>query len=355
MSDSRGMPDSPFSEWPTIAPQDAGLAPEIADRLDHAFSAGSLPNLHSLVVARHGHLVLERYYAGRDERLGEPLGTVQFNSTTLHDVRSVTKSIVGLFYGIALSEGLVPPPDARLVDQFPAYFELARDPARRRLKVEHALTMQLGIEWDERLPYTDPRNGEIAMEHAPDRYRFILERPIVEEPGVRGNYCGGATAILGHLISREAGMGLLRYAQDKLFAPLGIDAVEWTSSSNGEASAAAGLSLRPRDLTRIGQLVLNHGRWNGQQVVPGDWLVESLVSLATRPDGGGYGYQWWLGRGPTGDYARVGGLGNRGQQLLVVLNLGLIITVNAGNYDDWSAPNVPALVNHLVMAGLQPT
>ena len=146
---------------------------------------------------------------------------------TLHDLRSVTKSIVGLLYGIALDRGLVPPPDAPLLAQFPEYSDLAADPRRARLTIAHALTMTLGMEWDEQRPYTDPANSEIAMENAPDRNRFILERPFVAAPGERWIYSGGAVALIGDLIAKGTGRTLPDFARQALFAPLGITTFEW--------------------------------------------------------------------------------------------------------------------------------
>lgn len=123
----------------------------------------------------------------------------------LHDVRSVSKSVVGLLYGIALAGGKVPP-EAKLYEHFPEYPDLAAQPGRDRLTIHHALSMTLGLEWDElTLSYDDPRNSDMLMEAAPDRVRFVLERPIVSEPGVKWTYCGGATALLGRLIAKGTG------------------------------------------------------------------------------------------------------------------------------------------------------
>ena len=172
-------------DWQTTSPADGGFAPDLGDRLDAAVRRGNLANLHAALVVRRGKLVLERYYAGRDERRGGPLGVVTFGPEVKHDLRSISKSVVGLLYGIALAEGRVPALDQPIVDQFPAYADLARDPQRRRLTIAHVLSMTLGTEWDETLPYTSPRNSEIAMEMAPDMLRFVLDRPIVAEPGSR--------------------------------------------------------------------------------------------------------------------------------------------------------------------------
>src|SRR5262249_14602773 len=115
------------NDWQVLSLADAGFAEDLGERLDAAVRRGGLANLHAVVVPRHGKPVLERYYAGRDERRGEPLGTVTFGPEVKHDLRSVSKSVVGLLYGIALGEGRVPALDRPLVDQFPAYADLAGD------------------------------------------------------------------------------------------------------------------------------------------------------------------------------------------------------------------------------------
>jgi len=119
----------------------------------------------------------------------------------------------------------------------------------------------LGLRWDESLPYTDPRNSETAMDMAPDRYRYVLEQPIVDAPGSRWAYNGGATALIARLISQGSGQSIVDFARERLFAPLGIYDFEWTADRRGEPIAASGLRLRPRDLAKIGQLILNGGAW----------------------------------------------------------------------------------------------
>ena len=175
----------PSYDWQRISPVEAGFLPNMAEKLDDlAVQTKEFDNLHAVIVARGGKLVLERYYEGEDRRTrGPALGTVKFGPEVKHDLRSVTKSIVGLLYGVALADGKVPDLDQSLVGQYPAYEDLAADPKRGRMTVRHALSMTLGTEWDEGLPYTDPRNSETAMDRAPDRYRYVLERPMVAEPG----------------------------------------------------------------------------------------------------------------------------------------------------------------------------
>ena len=194
---------------------------DIEQRLARLAQEGRVSGLHALLVAQGGKLVVEHYGPGKDEVRGEPLGTVTFAPDVLHDLRSVSKNVVGLLYGIALVDGKVPPPEAPLYAQFPDCADLAKEPGRDRLTVHHVLSMTLGFQWDElTIPYGDLRNSETAMVAAPDRLRFILGRPIVNEPGAKWIYCSGATALLGRLIAKGTGEELLAYARRVLFDPL---------------------------------------------------------------------------------------------------------------------------------------
>jgi CubicO group peptidase (beta-lactamase class C family) len=323
-----------------------GFARDLGDKLDFGIRSGLLPGLHAVLVARAGRLALERYDAGVDEARGRPLGKVDFGPQTLHDLRSVTKSVVCLLYGIALERGLVAPPEAPLLAQFPEHRDLAADPQRARLTIDHILTMTLGLEWNEQIPYTDPANSEIAMDRAPDRIRFVLERPIVEEPGARWIYCGGATALLGALIARGAGMPLEDFARESLFAPLGLSAFEWVAAQDGVAFAASGLRLRARDLLRIGELMLAQGWWGDRQIVPRAWLDRVVQPVLPTGDGLIAGRHWYLGEGmvpavPGAPQPWFGAFGNGGQRLLIMPSMNLSVVILAGNYntaDQWVPP-----------------
>ncbi|MEV0726222.1 serine hydrolase [Micromonospora purpureochromogenes] len=315
------------------------MTTQLRARLSEILQAGQVSGLHVVAAVRGGQTLLEYYGTGEDFAWGDSLGVVEFGPETLHDIRSVTKSVTALLYGIAHGEGLVPPPAESLLRGFPQYPDLAADPQRARLTVEHALTMSLGVEWREDLPYNSPANAEIAMELAPDRYRYILERPIIEPPGARWTYCGGATALLGRLIADGTGQSLPQYGQAVLFAPLGIDNFEWMAGADGVASAASGLRLAPRDLARLGELMLAEGAWDGQQIVPEDWIRTMLQPRLQTSWGAQYGYQWYIesieGR------RLVAGMGNGGQRLFVLPDLDLTVAITAGNYDDpdqWRTP-----------------
>jgi CubicO group peptidase (beta-lactamase class C family) len=267
-------------------------------------------------------------------------------------MRSVSKSIVGLLYGIALAAGRVPVPEANLLSQFPEYPELSADSVKQSLTVKHALTMTLGTDWDElTLPYTDPRNGEIAMNNAADRYRYVLERPVIEPPGERWIYNGGATALLARLIEKGTGRPLHEFAREVLFEPLEIENTEWRRGPDGEPIAASGLRITPRGLARIGMMILDGGQWNGRQVIPAEWLAVSFTPAVSMPDGRKYGYQWYLSTIPMDDGAggvrreqTINAVGNGGQRLFLLPRLELVVAITAGNYDDPNQGRPPMVV-----------
>lgn len=315
---------------------------DMGARLDEAIAAGHLGGLHGVVVIRGGETLLEHYGTAADSTWGRPLGVVAFGPETLHDLRSVSKSVTALLYGIALGEGLVPGVGDSVLSGFPHLADLAADPERARITVAHALTMTLGIEWREEIPYDSPANAEIAMEMAEDRYRYVLSRPIVTPPGTAYAYCGGASALIGGLITAGAGRPVQDYARERLFGPLGIG-FAWVTGEDGVASSASGLRLSPRGLARIGQLV----QAGGEGLVPADWITEALTPRVTKPGGQRYGYQWHLGG--TGWQAH----GNGGQRLLLLPEHDTVVAITAGNYDDPGQESTPAyLLEHVVLPSL---
>jgi CubicO group peptidase (beta-lactamase class C family) len=322
------------ADWPTATPAEAGFAPDLAAKLDGALESETGQGLHAVVVVRGGRLVYERYLPGDDERWGLKKRGVVFGPDSLHDLRSITKSVVGLLYGAALAEGKVPPIDTPVLDAFPDYADLATDPARRAITVRHLLSMTAGLAWSEDAPYGDEANDETAMNRAPDSLRYALDRPVEHPPGDTWTYSGGATTLLAAMIARGTGRNLHDYARETLFEPLGIAASDWVRDYYGVPYAHAGLRLTPRDAAKLGQLVLQGGRWGETQVVPADW-----IALSTEPHARieeydcHYGFQWWLcatGAGtPTTE-----GSGYGGQNLIILRDLDLVMMVNAGLYGD---------------------
>lgn len=335
-----GLSPAAAFDWHPVSLREAGFSDELAARLEKAIADKQIWNLHSVVVVRKGKLVFERYFEGEDTKRGSrPMGMVSFKPDTLHDLRSVSKSIVGLLYGIALAAGKVPAPEEPLMRSFPEYADLADDPQRKRWTLHHVLSMTLGTEWNEAMSYSNPANSETAMDNAPDRYRYVLDRLIVAEPGQRWVYNGGATALLGRLIARGTGKKLHAFAREVLFDPLGIGPTDWYTDKDGEI-AASGLRMTPRDLAGIGQLTLSGGAWDGRAVVPAEWIARCTTPVVPIDDKIQYGYQWYGGTFPLETPAIPASTqrfwnaaGNGGQRLTVYPGLDLVVVVTAGNYN----------------------
>lgn len=233
------------------------------------------------------------------------------------------------------------------MDALPEYTDLATDPRVKRLTVANALTMTLGFDWNEDIPYQDPANSEIQMEMAPDRYRYIFSRPLIADPGTRWIYGAAGTTLIGKLIVKGTGQSLPDFARATLLDPLGIGPTVWFNGSNGEPAPSAGLRMTPRDLARIGQLILDRGQWDGRQVVAAEWLDNSFRPYVAADEQRRYGYFWYsgdfqYGNPPNRPIAHwVGAFGYGGQRLFVLPELDIVVAITAGNYADekqWIPP-----------------
>jgi CubicO group peptidase (beta-lactamase class C family) len=351
--------------WPTARPQDAGFAPDIEALLDKAVSDQRIWNVHGLVVLRDDRLVLERYFEGEDHARGVgAIGRVAFKPDTLHDLRSCSKSIVGLLYGIALQQGKVPPPETPLSTAFPEYADLMSKEGRDRLTIQHVLTMTMGTDWDESsLPYSDPANSETAMDNAPDHYRYVLERRVVRQPGAYWSYCGGATALLARMIAKGTGKTLHAFAKDSLFVPLGMGTTEWATGHDGEPFAASGARMSVRDLARLGQMMLHGGEVGERVVVPADWVARCVTPAVSADEIRRYGYQWFVldiafgeskGWAPGRLERMWMAQGEGGQRLFIIPALQLVIAITCGNYgtaDQWIPPT--RILREIVLASVR--
>lgn len=331
-----------FAKCAPAASTPSRLDPYTLERLRRRIVSGDLPNVHSLLVQQDGRPVVAWYFKGRDERGGLLLGEVAFNAETLHDARSMTKSVISILLGIAVAEGAVKSLDEPVLDYFPEYADL-RTPERMKIRLRDLIVMGSGIDWDEdSYPYTDPRNSETAMGRAPDGLRYVLSRKIVAEPGTRFQYSGGDAALVGAVVAQGTRTPLDVYAAKKLFHPLGIDRYEWLKDSSG-VPIASGLRLRPRDMLKIGQMMLDGGRIGGRQVAPAGWIAAAgSKEVAVNSDprcGMGYGYFWWVSQGCITEPRTpwIAAIGNGGQRLWVVPSRRLVVVVTQGLYNDAAA------------------
>jgi CubicO group peptidase (beta-lactamase class C family) len=321
--------------WQTADPVASGFdAVALCAVLERVAAGGS--NVHAVVVERHGRLVAELYRRGKDRSIWSLFAReIDFGPTTLHDLRSISKSVVGLLVGIAGQQGKIDLA-APALSHYPGYADL-RSPAREAITLEHLLTMSSGLEWNESVAsYGTLGNDETRLYWDRRPYHYVLSRPIVATPGTHFNYNGGGTAILADILARSTAMPLRDFARTALFEPLGVREWQWVADPWRRPLAFAGLRMRPRDLAKIGQLVLARGECQGHLVVPAAWVAESLRPHIAVGNGLGYGYQWWTGtvawEGKT--LAWSAGFGNGGQRLYVVPDLDLAVVITAGAYND---------------------
>jgi CubicO group peptidase (beta-lactamase class C family) len=335
-----GVPVARNDGWPVASGEDKSIDRDalcrMADRL-----ASSDANIHAVLVGRGGKLVFERYFKGPDEIPGYLYGsrveTISFDADTLHNVKSVSKSVASLAIGVAIDRGLIAGVDEPIWSFFPELADL-RTAEKQDIRLSHVLGMSMGLKWVEATPATgDYDNDETRMFMASDPCRYVLSLPVKAAPGREFFYNTGALMLMSAIVHKATGRPLDEFARANLFEPLGIAGAEW-GRVRGETNAGGGLRLRPRDMAKIGQLVLAGGRWNDRQIVSKPWIETSTVAKLKATDDQSYGYLWWLGssRVKGREIHWIGALGRGGQSIRIVLELDLVVVVTAGYYQDYS-------------------
>jgi len=264
--------------------------------------------MRALVILMNGTSVVEERFSGSG--LNQPT-----------NVKSVSKSIVALLTGIAIDKGVVPGVSARLGDVAPRLIPQSADPRVADITLEDLVTLRAGLERT-----SGPNYGSWVS--SPNWVADALSRNMIAEPGGRMLYSTGSTHILGAALAEAAGESLLTLARRWLGQPLGIEVPAWTRDPQGYYLGGNEMALSPRALARIGEMMREGGRWNGEQVVSADWLVASLEPRTRSPWSGlGYGYGWFLGRAGGIDYALARGYG--GQVLAIAPDAGITVVITS--------------------------
>jgi CubicO group peptidase (beta-lactamase class C family) len=324
--------------WAVSTPAQQGLDPKLICAIGPSLAELKRADPHGVVVVRHGTLVYEQYFAGDDEQGYIWAGVVPHDVNTLHKMESITKSVIALLVGIAFDRALLKNLDAPIFSFFPEYGDL-RTPEKDQITVGHLLSMTSGLDWPERaISSNNPANIVKQGALDPYPYHFVLERSVEATPGTAWNYNSGGVWLLGLMLRKVAEQPLEQFANEALFEPLGIQDWEWGRLGNGDLGTSGGLQLRPRDLAKLGQLVLDGGTWQGRQIVAADWINQ--MTARQSPPGfsfgswRSYGYLWWQGRSSieNQEIDWVGAVGRGGQRLYVVPSLSLVVAVTAGLY-----------------------
>jgi len=347
---------SQSDDWEIAIPESVGLDSATLRALDDYLATRPGANVHCVLLARRGVLVHEKYFHGEDVAWGRPLGQVRFDSETKHDLRSITKSVVALLTGIAIDRKMIRSVDEPVFEFLPAYADLWT-PQKKHLLVRHLLTMSAGLEWDQTSPYTDPANSEIQMIYSRDPRRFVIEAPIATPAGTAWCFSGGVAELLGAVLEHATGRQIDDSAREFLFEPIGIVDFEWIKYvQTGLPAASSGLRLRPRDMAKVGQLLLQRGRWNGHQIVPSQWIDACTAPQIGPPNKTMfYGYHWWLGRSLVGKrevlWSVAVGLG--GQRIYTVPALDIVMVTSGGWYTTPGLIMPMELFNSYVLAAIK--
>ncbi|BAV07015.1 CubicO group peptidase, beta-lactamase class C family [Filimonas lacunae] len=284
------------------------------------------PDIHSVLLVKDGKLILEEYFYEYDE-------------STLHQLRSATKSFASAIIGLAIDKKLIADVHQKVLPYFPEYQLQHVDNVKKDISIYHLLTQQSGLACDDRND-NSPGN-ETKMYPANDWVQYILDLPMIDTPGKAGRYCSGNTMITDRIAEKVSGQSLARFAQENLFTPLGITHFQWPFVPDKTHQESFGqLYLRPRDMAKFGLLYLNNGIWNGRQVISSEWVQQSLTRHSV-VDGMDYGYFWWLEpltvKGRT--YQGMAAKGNGGQRIFIWPEIHMVAVVTAGSYNQQSAAN----------------
>ncbi|MGP8322621.1 MAG: serine hydrolase domain-containing protein [Methanosarcinaceae archaeon] len=294
--------------------------------------------LESLLILKDQELVLEEYYYGYDR-------------DETHNIHSCTKSIVSLLVGLAINENGLPDVNQPIGSFFPK-MDLSITEDKNKITLHHVLTMTAGFQSDE--SYFGLEQEKLA--------KYILNLPLESGAGEQFRYNSECPYLLGSIIYAKTGLQVDDYAKEKLFDPLGISNYQW-EGDNGAPHCHSHLHMTPRDMAKIGLLVLNDGQWNNQQIIPKEWVGESTKSHVRESDFFNYGYQWWHRSNLNKswwkedfscnefEHEMVLALGWGGQYIFIIKDLDLVIVVTSSDYNEGNGvahKKVPMVIEEII-------
>jgi CubicO group peptidase (beta-lactamase class C family) len=301
----------PGGDWKTSTPEEQGLDPDLLARL--YYSASQLETAYNLLVFKNGYLIAEDYF-----NIGTPEMKV--------NIQSVTKSINSALVGIALEQGCLTSLDQKMMEFFPEFTDMITDPRKKEITILQMLQMRAGYPWEE-------ATGEgTELLYTGFHTSNLVDVPLAYDPGSDSAYSNLTSYFLGIIVTRACNTDLKSFAQEHLFDPLGIQATSWQTGWEGNYLGYCCLQLSSTDLAKFGWLYLNGGKYNGIQVVPAQWVHDSLqiyskntwtIRVGRNWGDNGYGYQWWSIK--AGNYRYNLAWGHGGQQIALLDDLDMMI------------------------------
>jgi CubicO group peptidase (beta-lactamase class C family) len=302
-------------DWAVSTPEEQGLDPTLVAQL--YYNAEQLETLYGLLVIKNGYLVAEKYFhAGAVDRTDNR--------------QSVTKSVVSALVGIALEQGCLSSVDQKMIEFFPELADQIQDSRKGEITIQHLLQMRAGYPWEE----SDPALWESLG--SGDYLPLIIRFPLVRDPGTGFDYSNLSSQLLAIIVARACDTDLKSYAQEHLFSPLGAEVGFWRQDWEGYYLGFTEIELTARDMGKLGQLYLDGGKFEENQIVPAGWVEDSLniysedawrYRVGKNWRDNGYGYQWWSIR--AGDHRYNLAWGHGGQQIALVDELDLVVVATA--------------------------
>lgn len=263
----------------------------------------------SLLIIRNGKLVAEAY--------PHDLGDID----RIANIQSMTKSFTAVLTGIALEQNLLDSVNQTLCSIYPE--EFTNNPEKQNITLRHALTMTTGID------FNNDEDTKSLYETTGSSVAFVLAQPKKYEPGIVFHYHDGAPQLVSAAVQKRCGKPFSEFADQYLFQPLNITEWKWEAANDGNTFGAFSLYLKPRDLGKFGQLLIQNGEWNEQQIVDSSWIAEATQQHVISSSGGSpYGYYFWI-------YPVYGGYfcdGHGGQRIMVFPEKNLVIVYTAWGY-----------------------
>lgn len=292
--------------WPQGDPEEQGVDPDMLEEL-HADLDPT--DVRSALVVRSGVLVDEYYKDGFDE-------------TSVFTLQSVSKSITSALMGIAIDQGYIEGVDVPISEYFPHLLD-SDSPYAGEVTIRHLLTHTAGF-------YGTDNELWQAWRDSDNWVDFVLEQSIVARPGSTFNYSTGNSHLLGVIVEMATGKSLLEYGKEVLFDPLDMDSVDCGLDPQGRCDGGNGFALSLRDMAKFGQLFLQKGVWEGEQIIPESWVEESTTLQFKRSTGSAdYGYQWWVRTFGEARYPAFFAQGHFGQYIFVVPDLELVVAITS--------------------------
>jgi len=344
-------PPPPPAAFSYTVPEDIGDGWQVGDLAAEGFDTQRVvdmmdrildetyPGIDSVAIVRNNRLLLYWYDRGRE--LDQYDAWINNMTRERHVLHSTSKSFTSALIGIAIDQGHIESTQVKFLDLFDYTDYDNWDPRKADITLEDALTMRFGFQWDEwSRPYTDPQNDLVNLEtNNFDWPKALLDLPLATDPGTAFAYNTAGTIAIGKALENAIGERLGQFANTYLFFPMQITDARWWSPNN-LANGGSGLFLRTRDLAKFGQLYLDGGAWQGQQLISADWIADSVVrrvDFSNVPSfSEGYGYQWWLDELPYGSQLLetwvTSGFG--GQYIFVVPGLELVVAFTGHNYEN---------------------